>query len=365
MRITGIRADGALWVALDGGMAVVLRADRCSPPVDPQTIQRLGPWQGTPIPTWDERLVLARRLERARTVPLSVFHLGDTEGHPFRGNQYTDGSGGGGAQASSPHERAVEKAASHSSFTAAPGGAHVDTETAYRHEGKWSEPRQALHTAILNKQLAGKKPATGKPVAVMMGGGPASGKSTMLESGSVVLPPDDESVHIDPDALKKDLPEFQKAAAAKDPRGAAFAHEESSHLSKVLTKDAARAGHHVVVDGTGNSDYDKLAAKVKVLRDAGHTIKAYYATNDVELAVKLAKERGDKTGRYVPEEYTRAIHASVSRVLPEAIKKGLYDEVKLFNTDVKGHARPIATAHGKHLTIHDEKLWQEFLAKGK
>jgi len=77
-------------------MAVLLRADRCSPPVDPHLLESLGPWTFAPVVrNGDEQRVLVRRLERARTVSLRTFHLGDVEGHPFRGNQYSDGTGGG------------------------------------------------------------------------------------------------------------------------------------------------------------------------------------------------------------------------------------------------------------------------------
>jgi len=99
MRIVGTRADGTQWVTLDGGMAVLLRADRCSPPVDPHVIEGLGPWTfAAVVRDGDEQRVLVRRLERARTVALHTFFLGDAEGHPFRGNQWTDGTGGGGGE---------------------------------------------------------------------------------------------------------------------------------------------------------------------------------------------------------------------------------------------------------------------------
>lgn len=96
MRVQGVRADGALWVSLLNGLAVVLCGDRHSSPMDAQGVEQLGPW--SPPSERIPRLELANRLAYARYDPR--LNLGDYEGHPFRGNQWTSGEGGGADPAS-------------------------------------------------------------------------------------------------------------------------------------------------------------------------------------------------------------------------------------------------------------------------
>jgi len=75
MRVAGTREDGALWLTLDGGMSVILCEDRCSPPMDPQAAERMGPWRDAHGVSGGDRRELARRLDKARTCPASTFAL--------------------------------------------------------------------------------------------------------------------------------------------------------------------------------------------------------------------------------------------------------------------------------------------------
>ena len=75
MRVAGIRADGAVWLNLDGGMAVILNENRCSPPVDPLACEKLGPWDDAHGISGSDRRELQQRLDRARTVPFATFLL--------------------------------------------------------------------------------------------------------------------------------------------------------------------------------------------------------------------------------------------------------------------------------------------------
>ena len=91
---------------------------------------------------------------------------------------------------------------------------------------------------------------------------------------------------------------------------------------------------------------------------------AHYATADVDDAVARMVERGLRSGRYVPEDYLREVHVGVSRVVPEAIKAGLFDEFTLWDTSTRPPLK-IATAIGKKLTIVDAEKWSIFIKKGE
>ena len=75
MRVAGIRADGAVWLNLDGGLSVILSEDRCSPAVDPLACEKLGPWDDAHGISGSDRRELQHRLDRARTMPLTTFLL--------------------------------------------------------------------------------------------------------------------------------------------------------------------------------------------------------------------------------------------------------------------------------------------------
>ncbi len=69
----------------------------------------------------------------------------------------------------------------------------------------------------------------------------------------------------------------------------------------------------MMFDGTGNSDVNKLAAKIKKMRTGGRKVVANYVTVDVETAIERNIIRTQKKGRFVPTQTVRNIHKAVSR----------------------------------------------------
>lgn len=74
MRIDGTRADGAVLVLLDGGLACVVRGNLSSPAVEEVEAQALGPWSPADS-SLSARRAMTRRLELTRTAPLHAFRL--------------------------------------------------------------------------------------------------------------------------------------------------------------------------------------------------------------------------------------------------------------------------------------------------
>lgn len=244
----------------------------------------------------------------------------------------------------------------------------IDTQQKYMDQsGNYSPQRQQLHSQIIENVLgkASKPPAGQRPVFTFMGGGPAAGKSSIVDSGSVQLP--EGHALIDPDGIKAQLPEYQAGTNGKWTGSACYSHEESSDLSKRVMSEAARRGVHAVLDGTGDSGYDKLAKKVAQARAHGHTVNAEYVTVNTDEAVRRSMARAAKTGRMVPEDVIRGTHAMVSKIVPLAIADGLFDNLTVWDTEVGPGEKPvaIATAKGKQLQVHDPQRWQNFLDKGK
>lgn len=224
--------------------------------------------------------------------------------------------------------------------------------------GNWSPERVKLHDAIIEDMLQGHEPSD-EPMALFLGGGPASGKSTILPTIDV---PD--GVTIDSDHIKGYLPEYQEMVKSKDRTAAAYAHEESSYLGKAVTARALGDGLNVILDGTGDSSIEKLHKKVAEARESGHGVRAVYVTVDTETAVQRSNSRGEQTGRLVPEAVVREIHASVTDTFVKAIEEDLFDSVDLWDTNSEGGAVLVGRKpEGGQWTVTNDDAWERFLAK--
>lgn len=228
--------------------------------------------------------------------------------------------------------------------------------------GEWTKGRQVLHRSIVEDTVEGVV-AQEKPIFHMMGGGTASGKSSAVRAGKVKFP--SNHAFIDADEIKKALPEFREMIAAKDPIAAAFAHEESSYLAKEIMRAGVRGRYNTVLDGTGDGGFEKLVKKVRQFKDKGYEIRADYVSAELDVAIQRAIARGEKTGRFVPESAIREIHASVSRDFKKAVDSNLFDDVKLWDTSAGGEPRLVFSMKNGKQTIHDQDLWNNFLAKAE
>lgn len=232
----------------------------------------------------------------------------------------------------------------------------------YHADGKYTPERQELHDAIIHKALEGHHESE-NPTMYLLGGGTASGKSSLLRSGQFGIPED--AVLIDSDAVKSNLPDYKEMVAAGDKNAAVYVHKESSDVSKELIKATAEKKYNGVVDTTGDSGMEYLEDKVNEMRANGHRVVANYATVNVETAIARSNKRGEETGRIVPEALIRAIHKSVSEIMPKAVERGLFDEVTLWDTNSGAPVKVMSAAKGQAMTIHDQNLWQKFLDKAK
>ena len=246
------------------------------------------------------------------------------------------------------------------------------TTTYERHwaGGELTPERQELHDKMAEKMRSGVKPAAeGQKTYTMMGGGPASGKSSILKSGQVTLPED--QVKIDADGIKRQLPEYGAMIKDGDDRAAAYTHDESSDLGKRVQAESFADGQNVLLDGTGNASLESVEKKVNAARAAGYTVNAEYVTCSTDEAVRRNIQRAndpksESYGRLPPEKMLRDTHRGVSQILPKAMEKGLFDSVRLWDTENMTGGKPtlVASGAGKDMTIHNQELWDKFLAKG-
>lgn len=230
-------------------------------------------------------------------------------------------------------------------------------------DGQLTPEREELHKQIIDKFLEGKTPATGTPQLTMMGGGPASGKSTMIKEGFVKDPDtSSDTIKIDPDAIKAVLPEYKSMVEAGDKSASGFVHEESSALAKRLYSVALSEGINVTYDGTGDGSTKSVMKKVNAAKAQGYEIVGEYATCDIDEAIRRADARGKQTGRYVNHDYLKACHAKVTDIAYECSPQ--FDKINVY--DISGDIKLIATGgNGKHLTAVDTAGFNSFMSKGQ
>jgi predicted ABC-type ATPase len=235
-----------------------------------------------------------------------------------------------------------------------------DSLQRYRQEdGSLTPERSALHDRIIAK-FSQKATPVDNPTFVMMGGGSAAGKSNLLNSGVISIDPN--SVMVDSDEIKGMLPEYVNMVDKNNPSSAAFVHEESSWIASRLYRESLAESKNILLDGTGNNTLESVQRKVQEAKDYGAKVKAFYVTVDTETALERNRLRAQKTGRLVPEVFVRKAHAAVSRILPDLLSNGVFDELELYDTN-QNSVRLVVSSKGSEYKIKDETLWNNFKAK--
>lgn len=193
---------------------------------------------------------------------------------------------------------------------------------------------------FITNALAGNT-SSKNPVAVVLMGGPGSGKSSATRGMDL-----DGFVSVDPDGVKAAMPRYQELVAAGNPDAASLCHAESSQIA-ISIRDAAIAGkYNMVLDGTGRN-LAKMERAVKALRTANYTIRLVFVDVPVGIGLARATARAATTGRVVPTDVIRAAYA----VIPgnfDALK-GSVDEYARF--DNSGRAAVLVETNAKSAAL--------------
>lgn len=225
--------------------------------------------------------------------------------------------------------------------------------------GKLTPERQKLHDRIVN-HFAGQE-TTQAGTIFTTGGAPANGKSTLTNAG--LLPHPKKILKVDPDEIKKMIPEYAKMVEGNDPLAAAFVHEESSLLGKRIIGESLKRNNDFLIDGVGDGTFESLSRKIKSYQATGKRVRSDYVTLDTDLSIKLAKERAIKTGREVPLDYIKEMNSEISKLIPKLIENNTLDELFLWDTNINGKPRLILSQINGKLKIVDKKLYDNFLRK--
>jgi predicted ABC-type ATPase len=229
-------------------------------------------------------------------------------------------------------------------------------------DGEFTPERLMEHSRILDERLSGKK-SHNPPLAVLMAGGPAAGKSRLLEA--LLLPPD--AVVIDPDALREELPEYTGFVANERADAAVLTHEEVRLIAHQMFAIAGQRRLNLVLDAVGSNDEGQFSRRIEPLIKHGYSVTVRYATVPLDVAIERAKARYEAGGRHVAEDVIREKHAAVSRGVFRVAELPV-ERIEIYST-VGPDPELIAEGRGGSglggLRVLDDARYAEFLEKGE
>jgi len=190
-------------------------------------------------------------------------------------------------------------------------------DTANRHKdhsGHYTAERMRVHQAIVD-EFRNQKPcitAPKKPIAVLTGGAPGSGKSHFLKGFAPWLN-GNKVLHIDADEVRAKLPEYKGWNADNT-------HTETSHIvNMMLDSIGTPCKHDLVYDGTMNKA-KKYLPLVDRLKKMGYEVLVIYMQVPKDVSMARVMERYQRTGRYVPQHVIDEVYANGLEAYEEVIK---------------------------------------------
>jgi predicted ABC-type ATPase len=166
-------------------------------------------------------------------------------------------------------------------------------------DGKLTAERKKLHDRIIadirreQKCVADKDPKR-RPVAILTGGAPGSGKSTYLKRQlGRLLQRESGTLHIDADDIRARLPEYQGWNAM-------LTHDETKIIvNRLIDEVGVPCAADIIYDGTMNSPKRYLPI-IEKLKSLGYAVIGYWIDVDKGVSEQRVLARYKKSGRYVP-----------------------------------------------------------------
>ena len=183
--------------------------------------------------------------------------------------------------------------------------------------GDYTEERKKIHKKIMDEfkdELVCVNNDT--PIAILMGGSPASGKSTFLKKYAPYLLKE-EILRVDADEVRSMLPEYKGYNATQT-------HMETKDIVNTLLSDRTigiPCKYDIIYDGTMNSTKSYYPL-IKLLKELGYKIFIVYIDKVPKEVVKeRALSRYQKSGRFVPMEVIEDFYSKGKDALNELKSK--------------------------------------------
>ncbi|MFC4025562.1 zeta toxin family protein [Oceanobacillus longus] len=235
-----------------------------------------------------------------------------------------------------------------------------DTKKKYSIDYKtYTKDRHVLHQKIIRMiEKPNAYPKNGsKPIAILIDGGTASGKTTMRKT-IIEKELHSKSIHvtvIDLDEIKEYIPEYTIYKKTNPQQAASFVHKESYDISVLLLNKLIREQKNFIYEGT-MARRRRYQSLVHQLKKQQYEIHAYVVDVPLSVAIKRADERAQITGRKVPPSIIKNTHKLVPRTFADI--KNLLDSYHVYDNQ-----------HGFKLIASndfvDAKRYANFVLKGK
>lgn len=205
------------------------------------------------------------------------------------------------------------------------------TKWSLRNPSKYVQNKDSVQTfknstkaqAKINKRIIASelnpKAVSANPVAVILMGSPASGKTTTGRPYAKKILGDQEVTVIDPDSVKAKMNGY-------DGWNAGAFHEESSLIAeKSVFPMAVTSRHNIIIDITGKNS-GKVADMAKLLKSLNYKVGLVHVGVDGKVALGRASSRFAKEGgRYVPFGYIKGSAGQARSTWAKLTGEGIAD----------------------------------------
>lgn len=229
----------------------------------------------------------------------------------------------------------------------------------------WRADRALNHQKVVDNLLAGKMAPEGRaPIAYILGGGTASGKTTASRQ---LIQDDPNIVRIDPDELKLSIAEYEHLKITDPENAAMLVHDESSRITKMALAQASARGLDLTYDSTTSGE--KGVAFVRELASKGYDVRAIFVDIPVAEAMARADLRARQSldpinrGRMVPEGILRGSHQGAANSFFELKNDPALTSIQLYDNTGKSPRLIYQRIGGGQEQVHDQARFRKYSRK--
>lgn len=237
------------------------------------------------------------------------------------------------------------------------------TKDTYCVDGAYTNERKDIHKKIIDYFFNTAQNIKEPPQAILLGGGSASGKSTLAkfwvkayEKNFIPL------VYIDCDEIKLLIPDYENVKTYNEETAAFYVHDESSDVAEALLRKCIKEKKNFIYDGT-MKNLNKYKKLIESLLENEYNITVTIVDVPIEIAKKRAEARFLETGRRVPHEIIEESHREVPKTFV-AIKE-IVHEYTLYDTSGIEPIEIIEKTEEGIINIYDEKRLEQFYSKAE
>jgi RNA polymerase sigma factor (sigma-70 family) len=225
--------------------------------------------------------------------------------------------------------------------------------------------RKALHEAIVDYFLSGgydrkplseiAKPSKHEvPFVMFMGGGGASGKTSMLNNMIAEREFDRTgTVLVNTDEVREFIPEYDALNALGDGRSSRLTHPESVAIVNEIERRARQRQLSIIKDGTMRMADDGIKA-MKSFQAEGYKVRMLAVTIDPHEALVRGYLRAKNSARYVPDNVLLEAHKGFNRALIAYIRFLGEDAITIYDNSPK---YPIHVSGEDILSHKFQEVW--------